>query len=111
MLKYSYRRKEGLPLGRDEMRRGNCYASSEALYHILGGKKAGWKPMRFKFIGPDKRMDTHWFLKHKSGLILDPSVRQYKGIIPPYEEGIGGGFLTKGPSKRARALIKRLTWQ
>jgi hypothetical protein len=31
---------------RKDRRRGNCYYTSEALYHILGGKAAGWKPMR-----------------------------------------------------------------
>lgn len=93
------------------LERGNCYAASEALYHILGGKKAGWKPMRFKFTGPDQKLDTHWFLKHTSGLVLDPSVRQFKGAQVPYEKGVGGGFLTKGPSLRARRLIRELTWQ
>lgn len=92
-------------------RRGNCYAASEALYHILGGKRAGWKPMRFPIQGPDKRMDTHWFLKHTSGVILDPSVRQFEGRIPDYTEARGSGFLTKKPSKRARKLMKELTWQ
>lgn len=92
--------------------RGNCYAASEALYHILGGRKSGWKPMRFKFCGPDKKVDTHWFLKHKTlELILDPSRKQYRGARIPYERGIGGGFLTKGPSKRAQKLIEGLTWQ
>lgn len=90
--------------------RGNCYAASEALYHILGGKKAGWKPMRFRFCGPNKKVDTHWFLKHTSGLILDPSKRQFKSE-PNYKNGIGSGFLTKGPSKKAQHLIKELTWQ
>lgn len=90
--------------------RGNCYTSSEALYYILGGKKAGWKPMRFRFSGPDRKLDTHWFLKHKSGLILDPSVKQFRGT-PPYEKGVGGWFLTKRPSRKAAKLIKELTWQ
>ena len=91
-------------------RRGNCYAASEALYHILGGKKAGWKPMRFPLEGPDTKMDTHWFLKHSSGLIIDPSVRQFKSK-PDYSGGIGSGFLTKKPSRRARQLMEVLTWQ
>jgi len=93
-----------------ESRRGNCYAASEALYHILGGKKAGWKPMRFRMTGPDKKMDTHWFLKHTSGMILDPSVLQFSGT-PDYTKGVGSGFLTTRPSKRARKLITELTWQ
>lgn len=91
---------------------GNCYVASEALYHILGGKRSGWCPMRFKFKGPDKRVDTHWFLKHKmTGLILDPSRKQFGRLKVPYEKGVGGGFLTKRPSERAKLLINSLTWQ
>lgn len=90
--------------------RGNCYAASEALYHIMGGKKAGWKPMRFKIVGPNKKIDTHWFLKHTSGVIVDPSVGQFDDT-PDYTKAVGSGFLTKGPSQRARKLMKELTWQ
>lgn len=90
--------------------RGNCYAASEALYHILGGKKAGWKPMRFPLIGPDKKMDTHWFLKHESGMTIDISVRQFKGKLPDYTQARGAGFLTKKPSRRAKTLMRTLTW-
>lgn len=96
-----------------ESLRGNCYAASEALYYILGGKKAGWKPMRTKMVGTNKKLDTHWFLKHENGMIIDPSVKQFK--CPPtacqYNSAIGSGFLTKRPSKHARRLIKELTWQ
>lgn len=87
-------------------KRGNCYYASEALYHILGGKAAGWKPMRCPAFG-----DTHWFLKHNSGLILDPSVKQFGGLKPDYSKAVGNGFLTLGPSQRARRLIEQLTWQ
>lgn len=88
------------------MKRGNCYVASEALYHVLGGKAAGWKPMRVRL--PD---DVHWFLKHESGLIVDPSRKQFGGYLPDYTLARGSGFLTKRPSKRARALMKNLTWQ
>lgn len=54
--------------------RGNCYVTCEALYHLLGGKEAGWKPMVMKWEG-----DTHWFLKHDlTGQILDPTKSQFK---------------------------------
>lgn len=85
--------------------RGNCYVASEALYHLLGGKEAGWKPMMVKHEG-----DTHWFLKHTSGLIIDPTVSQFKES-PPYEEARGCGFLTKQPSKRAQNLMQKIVWQ
>lgn len=93
------------------MARGNCYVASEALFHILGGKRAGWKPMRLPYMGPCKQLDTHWWLQHESGLILDPSRKQFGRRRIDYSAGRGSGFLTKQPSKRAKALMKELTWQ
>lgn len=93
-------------------KRGNCYAASEALYHILGGKQAGWKPIRSRMVGPDRKLDTHWALLHKSGLVIDPSRRQFNNPDSiDYSTFRGAGFLTKGPSKRARELMRKLTWQ
>jgi hypothetical protein len=97
--------------------RGNCYVTCEALYHLLGGKAAGWKPMTMRHEG-----DTHWFLAKSSGLweqgtsgprfsiVLDPTVSQFE-TKPDYEKARGCGFLTKQPSKRAAELIKRMLWQ
>lgn len=85
--------------------RGNCYAASEALYHLLGGKAAGWKPMRMRWEG-----DSHWFLFNvNTQQIVDPTVAQFK-TTPDYTKAIGCGFLTKKPSLRALTLIKRLLW-
>ena len=78
--------------------RGHCYVASEALYHLLGGKEQGWKPMFLKHEG-----ENHWFLQ-KNGLIIDITVSQFKKF-PPYDNAIGKGFLTKKPSKRARTII------
>lgn len=88
------------------MKRGNCYAASEALYHIMGGKDSQWIPQVMRYRG-----DTHWFLKHWSGIILDPSERQFDKRKPNYSKARGTGFLTKHPSKRARELMEKLTWQ
>lgn len=85
--------------------RGNCYVTSEALYHLLGGKLAGWTPMRMRHEG-----DTHWFLRHQDGMILDPTRSQF-AIRPDYSKAIGAGFLTKRPSSRARKLMHTLVWQ
>jgi hypothetical protein len=90
-------------------RRGNCYATCEALYHLLGGKEAGWKPMRLKMKPSDQ--ESHWFLKHSSGVILDPTKKQFGGITPNYAKGVGSGFLTKKPSWRARQLMDIMVWQ
>lgn len=86
-------------------RRGNCYAASEALFHILGGKACGWTPMWMPL-----GRDNHWFLKHRSGLILDPSRRQFTEL-PDYSKARGCGFLTKKPSLRATVLIDQLTYE
>ena len=43
-------------------------------------------------------------------IILDPTRDQFKDE-PPYQEGRGRGFLTKGPSKRAREMMERMLWQ
>lgn len=91
--------------------RGNCYVAAEALYHILGGKEAGWTPMVAR-----TDTDTHWWIQ-KGGFRLDPSRRQFnrRGKYwlenNVYPKGRGCGFLTKKPSKRARELMKRLTYQ
>ena len=88
--------------------RGNCYAASEALYHLLGGKKKGWVPVHMN----TRATGNHWFLKHKSGLILDITFKQFpKSIKPDYEKGRGTGFQTKRPSRRAKKLMELLTWQ
>lgn len=91
------------------MRRGNCYVTSEALYHLLGGKEAGWVPMRMKYEG-----DTHWFLHHTyTDQRIDATAYQFKN--PPdesdYYKAVGCGFLTKQPSKRAKEMMGRLLWQ
>ena len=86
-------------------RRGNCYVASEALYHLLGGRAAGWKPATVRHEGA-----VHWYLVHASGLVLDPTAAQFRRP-PPYERGRGRGFLTRHPSKRARLLMDSLVYQ
>jgi hypothetical protein len=86
-------------------KRGNCYVSCEALYHLIGGKLAGWKAMTLRHEG-----DVHWYLIHKSGLIIDPTISQFKKK-PDYSKGRGRGFLTKKPSKRAVEMMEIMVWQ
>jgi len=89
--------------------RGNCYVTCEALYHLLGGKEAGWIPRIMKWEG-----DTHWFLWNVStSQLLDPTASQFKERpgSSDYYMAKGCGFLTKEPSKRAKALMKILVWQ
>ena len=86
---------------------GHCYHAAEALYHMIGGKKSGWVPMRVR----EADGMTHWWLQHrKTGEIADPTADQYRllGEEPPYTEGRAGGFLTRQPSKRASEIIRRV---
>lgn len=55
--------------------------------------------------------DTHWFLLHNTGLVLDATAKQFGKQTPDYSRGRGTGFLTKKPSVRARALMERMVWQ
>lgn len=80
---------------------GHCYVASEALYW-LWGRQNGWKPAVLR-----DRCGTHWYLR-KGRMNLDPTSTQWSGQRIPYEKGRGCGFLTLGPSKRCRVLIKRL---
>jgi hypothetical protein len=93
-------------------KRGNCYVTCEALYHLMGGRRSGWKPCTVRHEG-----DVHWFLVNRTAVfgipvntILDPTRKQFK-TEPPYHDGRGRGFLTKKPSRRARELMKALLWQ
>ena len=79
--------------------RGQCYVISEALYHFLGGKVEGWTPQVVRHEG-----NTHWYLKHRDGLIVDATAAQFKTPVP-YHKGRGCGFLTKKPSRRTRQLM------
>jgi len=81
---------------------GHCYIASEAAYHLLGGKRAGWQPMFVRHEG-----QPHWFLVGPRGEILDITARQFKTPVR-YSRAIGKGFLTTRPSKRARIVIGRV---
>ena len=80
--------------------------TSEALYHLMGGKASGWVPMRMRHEG-----DTHWFLKNrKTGQIVDATAQQFTNP-PDYSKARGSGFLTRLPSKRAEDMMVKLLWQ
>lgn len=85
--------------------RGNCYVTSEALFHLLGGRDAGWRVMRLHHEG-----GTHWYLQHRDGIRLDPTASQFE-TPPDYSQGVATGFLTRKPSRRAAAMMKSLVWQ
>lgn len=88
-----------------------CYIASEAAYHLLGGKEAGYTPVCGSIPDPvirnsfgDAKFTTHWWLRRKDGSILDITADQFNYIFP-YEAGRGRGFMTKQPSVRAQEII------
>ncbi|MBY0403018.1 MAG: hypothetical protein K2X66_03910 [Cyanobacteria bacterium] len=90
---------------------GHCYVAAEALFHLLGGKKAGWQSMMLNHTAWPQGCDpgeTHWFLRHTSGLIGDPTAGQYEGQPIAYSLGIPCGFLTKAPSQRAQRVLETI---
>lgn len=89
--------------GKENCLAGHCYVASEAVYHMLGGQQAGWVPQSIQHEG-----GPHWYLKHKfSGFIVDPTVSQFN-TPPDYSKGVGRGFLTRQPSKRAQTVLDRV---
>lgn len=101
LLKPEYRRRSrGRPASY-----GHCYAASEAAYHLLGGREAGWTPQNIRHEGA-----PHWFLRHKDGRVLDITEDQFETPVP-HDRAIGKGFLTRTPSARARAIIGRVRSQ
>lgn len=81
---------------------GHCYVVSEALFHLLGGKKAGLKPMFIKHEGI-----SHWWILGPQGEIWDFTAKQFTSPVP-YAKSVGKGFLTRNPSKRTQELLKRM---
>jgi hypothetical protein len=74
------------------------------LYHLLGGKKAGYTPVVAKL----DEGGTHWWIKDSNGKILDVTAAQFGNERIPYEKGKSTGFLTKHPSKRSLIVIERI---
>lgn len=87
---------------------GHCYAASEALYHLMGGKEAGFVPCVASFDEGGEKF-THWWIRNGAD-IYDPTASQFTEVDkePPYNLGKGAGFLTKEPSRRAQEIISRV---
>lgn len=81
---------------------GHCYVASEAYYHMNGGSEAGLKAVRLRHEG-----STHWWIEDSEGNRTDLTAEQFLTPVP-YEKGVGAGFLTKAPSKRAQTVIDQV---
>jgi len=113
----------------DPPEKGHCAIASEALYHMLGGREAGFMPVVCGYdvdpqggmhYGPASgkqgwRRETHWWVRGpKGGLrgmgdILDVTAGQYP-LSFPYRFGRNTGFMQpqQKPSKRAQIVIDRV---
>lgn len=91
---------------------GHCYAASEAIFHMLGGADKGWVPQVLSNrTWPDglRKGQTHWFLKNRlTGAIIDATSAQFGALVPRHEAGVGTGFLTRLPSRRAAEIMSRV---
>lgn len=85
---------------------GHCYIAAEALWHLLG--RRDWKPCCASYTDEGGRATHWWLVNRKTGRIADPTREQYLPEAPPYHLGKGSGFLTRQPSKRAKAVISRV---
>lgn len=83
---------------------GQCYAASEAVYHLVGGKDAGLTPMYMKLPLKYKYI-THWFLRGRHGEIIDLTAGQFPGVLN-YSKAVGCGFRGSDPSYRAQKLME-----
>jgi hypothetical protein len=76
---------------------GHCYVASESYYHLA----PGCKPMTVRHEG-----SVHWYLT-RNGETIDLTADQFDTPVP-YHLGVGRGFLTRAPSKRAARVIERV---
>src|ERR1700739_1703310 len=70
---------------------GHCAIAAEALFHLLGGKAAGWVPVVLprRVLGDN----THWWVENvQTGERLDPTAEQFGGKAIPERMGRRAGF-------------------
>lgn len=79
---------------------GHCYVATEALWHLLGGTRSGWRPHQGKVGG-----GSHWWLVGPDGAVADVTARQFSQPVD-YSAGKARGFLTARPSTRARVVLR-----
>jgi len=119
----------------DPVESGHCCIASEALYHLAGGREAGFKSVVCPYLrGKDGKIyfghldedmfsnkETHWWivapLRNKAGAgeILDVTVKQYTEALEHpapfnYSMGRNCAFMRQDglPSHRARTLMDRV---
>lgn len=81
---------------------GHCYHATLAMYHLLGGKEAGYKIK----CGIDNDETKHYWLEIDNR-IIDPTFEQYADLNrePPYKNYSRCDYR---PSKASKSLIEKL---
>lgn len=90
---------------------GFCFAATNAVFFMLGGKEAGLTPMVATYVDENGEKASHWWLRTSSGDYIDPTEDQYTafGEEPPYELGRGCGFCKSNEAPtRAGAKVMAL---
>lgn len=100
-LQQALREEDRLPKyrGHPNILRGQCYVAAEVLYH--------WNTGLFKSYSMRVGDEVHWFLRSRSGKVYDPTAGQFSEPLD-YSKGVGRGFLTNQPSKRAQRVMERM---
>lgn len=78
-----------------------CYAVSEAVWRLAGGRESG---LRVKRIPIEGERWNHWFLVGPFGEIIDLTAGQFDGAYPDYRKAIGAAFYPQ-VSKKAQLLM------
>lgn len=80
---------------------GYCYVVSEVYYHYCAPE--GSQPYMLRIT----QDETHWFVKHPDGTIVDLTAYQFDKPLP-YERAQPRSFMTKKISKRGQILAELL---
>lgn len=83
---------------------GDDYVSAETLYHAVGGDATGWKLHTVDWDG-----GQHWYLKHTTGVVLDPTWHMYERQ-PDYTKGTENYFRDMTVSKSAQSKLDLAKW-
>jgi hypothetical protein len=88
---------------------GQCDNAASMFKFLAGGSQLGWKTQRLtKKEWPEAGGVSHYYLKHESGVIVDPTGEQFPDSLPvPYSKGRGatsGG--ERGMDPRGRRYPK-----
>lgn len=92
--------------GQRNLLTGFCYTASEAIYHLSEDLMLPWCSR----YGPHSHQ-THWYLTvAETGELVDVTGSQFSDMdsYALYDAGVRKGFLTKQPSKRAKAVLDRI---